>query len=105
MLGMLNEEVPVTIDLSAPERPGRKLGRRRRKTGGGVWTYEVAVDGADGVVLTLRCSEPATVDQSGLHRKFWLVEGGNIVVAADDTFRLASGPDDQSPRWTGSPTG
>ena len=92
----------MTIDLSVPERPGKKLGRRRRKTGDGVWTYEVAVDGADGAVLTLRCSEPATVDQSGLHRKFWLVEGGNIVVSADDTFRLASGPEDPASQRTGS---
>lgn len=93
----------MTIDPSVPAYPGRKrLGRRRRKTGGGVWTYEVAVDDADGAVLTLRCSEPATVDQSGLHRKFWLIEGGNIVVAVENAFRLVAGPDDQSAQWTES---
>lgn len=98
---MSAEDVPVTIDLPVPDRPSKKqLGRRRRKTGGGVWTYEVAVDGADSAVLTLRCCEPATVDQSGLHRKFWLVEGGNIVVDAENAYRLVAGPDDQSPRWT-----
>ncbi len=91
----------MTIDLSVPEYSGSKRsGRRRRRTGGGVWTYEVAVDAADGAVLTLRCSEPATVDQSGLHRRFWLIEGGNIIVAAENAFRLAAGPDDQSPRST-----
>lgn len=66
---------------------GSKLGRRRRKTAAGTWTYSVALD-PTGPSLTLRCSEPATEDPSGLHRTFWLADGGNIVVSTTNEFSL-----------------
>ncbi len=66
---------------------GSRAGRRRRKTAVGTWTYLVAVD-PSGPSLTLRCSEPATEDPSGLYRTFWLSDGGNIVVSTENEFRL-----------------
>ena len=59
----------------------------------GPWVYEVTPDDEDGPTLTLRCSEPAAEDESGLYRTFWLSEGGNIVVGAGNHFRLIEAPD------------
>ena len=81
----------MAIDMSDQEIGGRRRqGRARRKTVTESWVYEVTV-GDDGATLTLRCSEPAVEDESGLHRTFWLTEGGNLVVGAETRYQLIEG--------------